>query len=132
MRVADATAATRGEIAPHAFARDALAGRRILGRHFRPVALELLGYHLREAGERSLSHLGPRDPDHDRVVRADDHPGGDLGRAVLRPDDARAERDLQAQGEPRADRGGADDEGAASDVWSLGDHSLSPYAFAAA
>src|SRR5437899_6054004 len=130
MRVADATAATRGEIAPHAFARDALAGRRILGRHLRPVALKLLGHHLREARKRSLSHLGPRDPDHDRVVRADDHPGGDLGRAVLGADDARAERDLQAQGEP--DRGGTDDEGAASDVWSLGDHSLSPYAFAAA
>src|SRR5438445_4597616 len=126
MRVADAAAAARGEIAPHALARDALPGRRILGRHVRPVALELLGYHLREAGERSLSHLGPRDPDHDRVVRADDHPGGDLGRAVLRPDDARAERDLQAQGEPCADRDGADDEGAASEVWSLGDHSLSP------
>ena len=44
----------------------------------------------------------------------------------------RAERDVQAEGEPAADGGGADDEGAAIDLRSLGDHGRSPYAFAAA
>src|SRR6266436_4378076 len=121
-----------GEIAPHAFARDALARRRILGRHLRPVALELFGRHLGKAGERALAHLGARDPDDDGVVRADDDPGVDLGRAVLRAHDARAERDLQTQSQPRADGGGADDEGAATDLEIFGDHGLSPYAFAAA
>ena len=129
---ADAAAAARGEVAPRALARDALAGRRVLGRHLRPVALELLGHQLGEAGERALPHLGARDPDHDRVVRADDHPGVDLGRAVLRADDARAERDLQAQREPAADRGGADDEGATIDLRVLVIMASTPYALAAA
>jgi len=76
--------------------------------------------------------LGLKIPFGTSVVRAQDGSPEINAWVVIRPDDARAERDLQAQGEPRADRGGADDEGAASDVWSLGDHSLSPYAFAAA
>src|SRR6266853_1448345 len=72
--LSDAAASARGEIAPHALARDGLAGCRILGGHLRPVAVELLGDHLRQTGERALSHLGAGDPDYDRVVRADDHP----------------------------------------------------------
>ena len=124
VRGADAAAAARGEIAPHALAFDALPGGRILGGHLRPVALQLLGHQLGETGERSLPHLGARDPDHDRVVRADDHPGGDLGRAVLRADDPTAKRDVQAQREPAADRGGADDEGAPADLQSVGDHGI--------
>src|SRR5207244_11021478 len=115
MRGADAAATARAEIAPHALALDALPGGGVLGGHLRPVALQLLGHQLGETGERALPHLGARDPDHDRVVRADDHPGVDLGRAVLRADDLTAKRDAQAQCEPAADRGSTDDEGAPAD-----------------
>ena len=38
--------------------------------HLRPVAFELLGDELGEAGERALAHLRAGDADHDRVVRA--------------------------------------------------------------
>src|SRR5436190_1771851 len=75
-----------------------------------------------QAGERALPHLGARDPHHDRVVRADDHPRVDLGRAVLRAHDAGAERDLQAEGEPGADSRGADHERAPIDLRGPGDH----------
>src|SRR5438094_501062 len=60
------------------------------------------------------------------VVRADDDPRGDLGRAVLRAHDAGAERDLQAEGEPGADGGGADDERAPIDLRGLDDHGFPP------
>src|SRR5262249_30975042 len=132
VRLADTAAATRREVPPHALARDALAGRRIFGRDFRPVALELFGHHLGKTGERALAHLGPRDPNHHRVVWANDHPGIDLGRAVLSTDDAGAERNLQAERQAGADCGSADDERAAIDLRSLDDHGRSPYAFAAA
>ena len=46
----------------------------IFGRHLRPVALELLGDQLGEAGERALPHLGARDADHHRVVGLDRPP----------------------------------------------------------
>src|SRR5207247_485256 len=134
MRVADAAAAARGEIPPHALARDALPGRWILGRHLRPVALELLGHHLREAGERALAHLRARDANDHFVVRMNDDPRVDFGHAVwsaLRARDAGAERDLEAEREPAADRGGADEEGAAIDLRSRR-HGSPPYAFAAA
>src|SRR5437867_823897 len=126
VRVADAAAAARGEVTPRALALHALAGRRILGLHLRPVALELLGDHLREARERPLPHLGARDPDHDRVVRADDHPGVHFGRAVLGAHDARAERDLEAESEPGAGGGAADDERATIELRSPGDHGAAP------
>src|SRR6476646_5134726 len=83
-------AAAGGEVTPHALARHALAGRWIFGRNFRPVAFELLGNQLGEAGEGALTHLGARDADHNRVVRADHHPGVDLGRAVRGADHLRA------------------------------------------
>ena len=126
VRLANSAAAARREIAPDALARDALARRRILGGDLRPVALELFGRHLGEAGDRALAHLGARDPNDDGVVGTDDDPGVDLGRAVLRAHDARAERDLQTQSQPRTDGGGADDEGAATDLEIFGDHGLSP------
>ena len=46
------------------------------------IRLQLLGHQLGEAGERALPHLRAGDADHDGVVRADHHPGIDLGRAV--------------------------------------------------
>ena len=61
-------------IAPHALARDVLPGRRILGRDLRPVALELLGDELGEAGERALAHLGARDADDARCRRGGSPP----------------------------------------------------------
>src|SRR5262249_40805722 len=61
MRIADGAAASGVEVAPDALARDVLSRRRIFGRDFRPVAFELLGHELREAGERALPHLGAGD-----------------------------------------------------------------------
>ncbi|MGY3465799.1 hypothetical protein ACVW0I_002670 [Bradyrhizobium sp. LM6.11] len=114
LRRADAAAAAGREIAPDALAGDALAGRRIFGRDFRPVAFELLGDELGEAGERALAHLGAGDADDDGVVGPDHDPGADLGRAVGRADHGgAAEGDVEADCEAGADRGRADDEGAA-------------------
>src|SRR5207248_6757235 len=58
VRLADAAAAAGGEVSPGALASDAFTRRRIFDAHFRPVALELLGDELREAGDRALPHLG--------------------------------------------------------------------------
>ena len=59
-----------------------LAGRDLLGRHLLPVALELLGDELGEAGERALAHLGARDADHAGVVGLDRDPDVDLGAGI--------------------------------------------------
>src|SRR5262249_11349955 len=120
----NAAAAAGGEVAPRALALHALARRRILGLHLRPVALELLGHHLRKAGERALPHLRTRNPDDDRVVGTNDDPRRDLGRAVLRANDRGAERNLQSERQTGADGGGADDEGAAVELG--GDHGAPP------
>ena len=45
---------------------------------FDPVALELLGDELGEAGQRALAHLGAGDADHHLVVGMDHHPGVEL------------------------------------------------------
>src|SRR5262249_7999254 len=72
------------EVAPDALPRKILSRRRELGTHFRPVAVEFLGHELRQTGQRSLTHFGAGDPDHDGVVGIDDDPGIDLGRARRR------------------------------------------------
>ena len=59
-----------------------LAGVIGFGRDLLPVALELLGDELGEAGERALAHLRARDADHAGVVGLDDDPGVDLGAAA--------------------------------------------------
>ena len=105
--VADAAAAAGREIAPDALARDALAGRRIFGRDLRPVAFELFGDELGEAGERALAHLGARDADDDGVVGLDHDPGVDFRRAVggaRRPAGRRTEGRGRAQGRRRRRR----------------------------
>ena len=45
-----------------------------IGRDLVPVALELFGDELGEAGERALPHLGARDADHAGVVGLDRRP----------------------------------------------------------
>src|SRR5262249_2607249 len=86
----------------------------ILGRDLRPVAFELLGDELGEPGERALTHLGAGDANDHRVVRADHHPGVDLGRAVLRADHLRAaERKVEAERQPAAHCGRAHHDAAA-------------------
>src|SRR5262249_44943644 len=114
MRHADAATAAGREVTPHALAGNALAGGRIFPRDLRPVAFQLLGDELGEAGERPLTHLGTRDADHDGVVRADHHPGVDFRRAVRGADDPRAaERDVEPERKPATRGGGAYDEAAA-------------------
>jgi len=74
VRFADAAAAAGGEIAPHALARDVLAGRRIFGRHLRPVAFELLGDELGEPVSVPWPISEAGDPDDDGVVGPDHNP----------------------------------------------------------
>ena len=58
-------------ISPQARLASKLQLRRdLLGADLRPVALQLLGHQLRQAGERALTHLRARDADH-----AAHHPG---------------------------------------------------------
>src|SRR5262249_27929637 len=84
VRVADPTATAGGQISPYSLARGVRAWRREFGCHLRPIAFQLLGNQLREAGHRALSHLGTRNPDDDRVVRTDDDPGVHFRGAVGR------------------------------------------------
>ena len=123
LRGADAAAAAGAHLAPDALAREVLAGRDRVGRDLLPVALELLGDELREAGERALAHLRARDADHAGVVGLDDDPGVDLGcrrRRALAPRPIRAARTaVEAEREAAAGGGGADDEAAAREVWSM-------------
>src|SRR5262249_16413717 len=105
---------------PHALAREVLSGRDRIGRDFVPVALELLGDELAEAGERALPHLGACDADHRGVVRFDDDPGIDLGFGALCLGGVDAERHAQAESEPAA-HGGGDDEIAPGNAGGCGD-----------
>src|SRR4029077_6182693 len=106
----DAAAAAGGEVAPGALPLHALAGRRIFDAHFRPVALELLGDELREAGDGALPHLGAHHADVHAVVWRDGDPDADFGRAVLRARDLGTEGKTQAERQATADGGGANDE----------------------
>src|SRR5262249_32181289 len=108
-----------------------LAGRGILGRDLRPVAVELLGHELRESGQRALSHLRARDADDDGVIRADHHPGVDFRRAVGGAHDVGTEWELKPQAQPAADRGRADQERTAI-LFGGVIHGALPYALAAA
>ena len=128
---ADAAAAAGGHVAPHALAREVLAGGRKFRGHLRPVAFEFLGDQLGKPGERALAHLGTGDAHHDGVVGADHDPGIDFGGAVGGTHDVGPERNPQAEGEAAAERGGADHEGTAIDVGNV-IHGGPPHAFAAA
>src|SRR5262249_36316960 len=68
-----------------------------------------------------------------RVVRADHHPGVDLGRAVLRADHLRAaERKVEAERQSATHRGRAHHEAAAIDLRYVIHGCLPPHALAAA
>jgi hypothetical protein len=82
LRLADAAAAAGGEVAPDALACQVLARRRVLGRDPGPVALQLFGHQLGQAGQRALAHLRARDADDHAVVRLHHHPGVHLGRGA--------------------------------------------------
>src|SRR5262249_9616839 len=115
LRAADAAAAAGRHVAPRALVREVPTGRDPFGHDFLPIALELFGDELGEAGERPLPHLRTRDADHAGVVGPDDDPGIDLvapGRA-LRGAFADAERQMESEREPAASGSGANDELAA-------------------
>ena len=116
MRFANAAAAAGRKIAPDAVAREVLGRRRIFGGDLGPVAVQLFGDELRQAGQRSLPHLGTGDTDHDRVIRLDHHPGIDLGRHLAFLGERRLdERHVEAEGQAAGRGGYADDEVAARD-----------------
>ena len=81
------------------------AGRRIFGRDLRPVALQLFGDELGEAGQRALAHFGAGDADDDGVVGPDHDPDADLRRAVRGADhvgaDARSRGRAPGRRRPR-------------------------------
>src|SRR5262249_12332804 len=110
-----ALAAGGEEVTPHALAGDVLARRRKLVGDLRPVALELLGDHLGEAGQRALSHLGAGNADDDGLVGLHEHPGVDLGAGVGGL--GIAERQAESKREPATSGSGADQERAAVDLW---------------
>src|SRR5262249_15561763 len=105
-----------------------------LGDDLRPVAFELFGDELGEAGESALTHFRPRDADHHGVVGTDHDPDIDFGRTIRRADDGRSsEREIEAEREPGADCGGADDKGTAVHLrGNMLVHGRLPQAFAAA
>ncbi len=82
VRLADAAAAAGRVRLPDALALHVLTRRRILVADLRPVAFELFGDQLGEAGDRALTHLGAGHADHHGVVRLDHHPGAELRHVV--------------------------------------------------
>ena len=129
---ADAAAAAGREVLPDAVACQVLARRGIFPGHLVPVAVELFGHELAEAGERALPHLGACDANHDLVVGMDDHPGIEfldglgVGHAIVE------EGHMEAQREATGDGGGTDQEVAPAEG-SLDRHGVVlPQAFAAA
>src|SRR6267378_2761989 len=121
-----------GDFPTGALAGDALARSRILDLDLAPVAVELLGDELCEAGDRSLAHLGAHRADQGGVVRADRHPDGDLGRAVGRAHHGGTEwGKAQPERKSAADGGAADEEGTAGEFRN-GCHGRLPHAALAA
>src|SRR5262249_23006014 len=74
VRAANAARAAGRHVAPDAFAREVLAGRRHLRLDLVPIAFELLGHELSQAGERALPHLGACNANDDLVIGLDQHP----------------------------------------------------------
>ena len=133
VRRADAAAAAGAEVAPRAFAGEALTGSRIFPGDLVPVAFELFGDELAETGQRALAHLRARDADDDGVVGLDHHPGIDLGRGGLGVRVLRAaEREFEAKRKSATGGCGADDEGAAIHFRDIIHDCFPPHAFAAA
>ena len=129
LRLADALAAGGLIVLPDAVARDIAARAWIFPRHLRPVALELFGHQLRQAGEGPLTHIDAGDADNHGVIRLHHHPGVDLGRQGGLCGRFVAERKVQAKGE--AGGGRADQERTAIDLRDV-IHDCLHHAFAAA
>ncbi len=106
-------------ISPHTRLRDRFCPGVIgFGRDLVPVAAQLFGDELGEAGAGALSHLGARDADDRGVVGLDHDPGIDLGAgAALRLRRGGAERQMEAEREAAARGGGADDEACGGRAW---------------
>ncbi len=119
LRNADAAAAASAHFAPGALGREILTRGDGLGRNFLPVALQLLGDQLREAGARALAHLGARNANHAGVVALDHDPDVHCGAGVLLS--RGNEGQLHAEGEATARGGGIDDEFAAGGIARIGD-----------
>jgi len=118
LRGANADAAAGIETAPDALAGDTLTGRRIFGRHLRPIAFEFFRHQLRETGQRALPHFRTSDTNDHGVVWPDHHPGIDFRRTVRRADHGRAaKRKVKTDRKPAAN--GCEDKGAAIHRWSL-------------
>src|SRR6185503_7280280 len=117
LRGADAATAARAHVAPGALARKIGAGGDLLGRHLLPIALELLGDELGEAGNRALAHLGTRNADHAGVVGLDGDPYVELGAVrggtALRHCRAEPRWQVEPERESPSGGGGTDDEFAA-------------------
>ena len=78
VRTANAATAARTHIAPGALALQVLTRRGRLGGHLAPVAFQLFGHQLGQAGARALPHLGADDADHAGVIGLDDDPHAHL------------------------------------------------------
>ena len=106
LRLADAATAAGGEIAPDALARQVFARRGLFGGDLGPVATELLGNHLREAGERSLAHFRAGDSHHHGVIGPDHHPGVHLGCAGALRKCFRGKGQMECEAESTSGGGG--------------------------
>jgi len=89
-----------------------LAGGDLFGLDLLPIAFELFGHELDEAGDRALSHLRARDADHASVVGLNQDPGVDLGTFAggLRDGAPEARRQTEPKRQPATRGSGSDDE----------------------
>ena len=65
-------------IAPDAVARQVLPWRGVLGRDAGPVALQLLGHQLGQAGQCALTHFGADYSNHHSIVWLNHNPNTDF------------------------------------------------------
>ena len=90
-----------------------------------PVAVELVGDELREAGERALAHFRAGDAHDGGVIGADHHPDADRLTAALRQ--GGAGRNAPAEREAAAGSGDRAEKGTATECQSVA-HDAAPYA----
>ena len=84
LRAAYAPAAAGGHVAPDALAGQVLAGRDHLYFDARPIAVELFGNQLGQAGVGALAHFSAGHADDAGFVGLHHHPGIDLGGVAAR------------------------------------------------
>ena len=124
LRLANAAAATRAEVAPRPIASQVLSRRGVLGSDHRPVAFEFFRDQLRQPCQSSLAHFGAGDADHNRVVGPHNDPGIDFGRQRgLR---LRFTRERDVERHDQAGRGRCRQEAAAAEAGDAGVHVVLP------